>query len=309
MHTGLTKQATLLAALLLAGGCWDSNGAGNGDASAEDGGDTGGDADADADGDADTDSDGDTDADSDADTDSDADSDTDSDGDSDADSDADADSDTDTDSDADADSDADTDADADTDTDTSEGCVASGGQCKLVCPDGTEWDSAYTDCKLNRLCCMPTDTDAPCPGFFDPATGMCWQNPAEDIYVTGKRAQEQYCPNRGWRIPTIYELMSLIRGCPVIESCKNLPQDYTADQCWGCEDAIGEGPDEGCYWDSALEGPCESYWSSDIYVADSKSLVVFFGGALVTVGLTYDEPGTNRVRCVISGELGAGGGV
>ena len=58
--------------------------------------------------------------------------------------------------------------------------------------------------------------------WHDPKSGLTWQNPPSDVRMDLKTATA-YCSSltldggSGWRLPTIGELRSLIRGCPAIE--------------------------------------------------------------------------------------------
>jgi hypothetical protein len=268
-------------------GCWESNiSVSTADAALTDGG---------SNTDADSDSDTDTDTDSDSDTDTDNDSDTDADTDTDSDNDSDTDADTDTDSDNDSDTDADTDSDSDSDSDTGVDCLISGGECKLACSDGTSLDDSYTDCKQNKFCCMPNDIDAHCSGYEDTTTGICWQNPAEDVKRSGRQASK-YCHNRGWRVPTIVELMTLVDGCDMSQ-CNPLT-DYDENCYYICEE--NKGPDGGCYWFGDLEGPCGRYRSSTFFNLGSDQFVLLFESGSIHTDEFEFLPSATFVRCLIS---------
>jgi hypothetical protein len=286
----------VLANLLGPLGCYETSEANEPDA--------GSDADTDTDSDSDTDMDSDTDADTDADTDSDTDSDSDTDMDSDTDADTDADTDSDTDADTDADTDSDTDSDSDTDTDTDSEtdskCINNGGQCKFACPEGTIFDDSFTGCAFqNKLCCMPEDPLKPCSGYEDSSTGICWQNPSDYVFREGYLA-ETYCKNRGWLLPTIDELMSLVNGCASVLDCDpdTCAQSCDAPCSTGCD--IYQGPEDGCYWKENLNGPCEFYWSSSKADFDLFALGVSFDSAQVIGKYVQEGTPNGRIRCIIS---------
>ena len=110
--------------------------------------------------------------------------------------------------------------------------------------------------------------------WTDSATGLIWQKTmGTDCWDEWDDAKE-YCQNLNWgghdnwRLPTISELRSLIRGCDatatggscgVTDSCLDGCDCYDSDLC-GCTE--GSGPANGCYWPPELEGKCGTYWSS-----------------------------------------------
>jgi hypothetical protein len=109
----------------------------------------------------------------------------------------------------------------------------------------------------------------------------------------------------GWRLPTIGELRTLIRGCPATDdggTC-NVDDDCL---CSSCTDAFPicncpeyKGPAEGgCYWPDEMEGDCDwnlsSSWMEDN--ATYNWLVNFSNG-----GIFYDimaGVGPEHARCV-----------
>jgi len=153
--------------------------------------------------------------------------------------------------------------------------------------------------------CIPN-----CP-YYDSDSNLCWQDPPNDEAVSWSVAA-RYCQNlslsgRGpgqWRLPTISELRSLIRGCSPTalhgacsvtdscrhQACQNGPCD--PDSC-----ASGRGPATGgCYWPSGLRGECSNYWSSVENRNDgSEAWFVYFGEGAVRTG---PKNGFHRARCV-----------
>ncbi len=107
----------------------------------------------------------------------------------------------------------------------------------------------------------------------DESTGLTWQ--VASVCCMNERNAKNYCESLswagfdGWRLPTIDELRSLVRGCEdtaaagacgVHDDC-NLTTCWT-DACLGCE--AEEGPNAGCYGEPNLPGVCERYWSSTL---------------------------------------------
>jgi hypothetical protein len=147
-------------------------------------------------------------------------------------------------------------------------------------------------------------------GWFDPVTGLCWEEPPDATMRSWDEAVA-YCDALAlggftdWQMPTIGQLRSLIRGCPATEtdgSCSVTDFCFDAD-CWndtcdGCVVFSGPGP-SGCYWDPVVTGPCEWCWSSSPYVgAPSYVWGVYFYGGNVNHN---NAEGTGYARCVRPG--------
>lgn len=178
-------------------------------------------------------------------------------------------------SDTDSDTDVDTDVDGDTDTDADTGT----GECTGVCT------------------------------WVDESTGLVWQNPPLDNRVYYENATA-YCDglelegHDEWRLPTLSELRSLIRGCPLTvtggdcqlaDDCLTV-ECYEGEACNGC--ASGEGPGlDGCYWDETLVGECGYYWSSTHSLPEAWQ--VYFHRGSFFDATTYENKGV--VRCVLDG--------
>jgi Protein of unknown function (DUF1566) len=116
----------------------------------------------------------------------------------------------------------------------------------------------------------------------DPFSGLMWQNPPLGR-MKGWDDAKTYCNNLflggrwDWRLPSITELRSLIRGCDgtetggscaVTDSCNWDSCRYSS--CYEC--SLDGGPSGGCYWPSQTNGECFDYWSSsevadDVYSA------------------------------------------
>jgi len=107
--------------------------------------------------------------------------------------------------------------------------------------------------------------------WTDPDSGLMWQ---KEYYPKNKNWYDAwaYCDlnyHHGffdWRMPTISELRSLIRGCPDTEtggSCGITDECTSYDACYdesckSCELA------ETCYWPDDLGEDCGSFWSASI---------------------------------------------
>lgn len=145
------------------------------------------------------------------------------------------------------------------------------------------------------------------PIWTDKATGLTWQVTPPANQMSWSEANT-YCAEldlegAGWRLPTINELRSLIRGCYPNEiggSCK-----VDADECsaWSCANHdcpscgyFGGPTNDGCYWPEAVDGDCSIYWSSttlEDYEEDAWD-VWFHHGNVENLRKEYDE----NVRCV-----------
>ena len=115
--------------------------------------------------------------------------------------------------------------------------------------------------------------------IVDELTGLMWQGRPDEDWILWADAKDR-CDNlelegyTDWRLPTITELRTLIRGCPgtvtggacqVIDACGDAC--YSPD-CDGC--GVYQGPGaEGCYMDAIWGDSCAYHWSSSTYVGGS----------------------------------------
>ena len=100
------------------------------------------------------------------------------------------------------------------------------------------------------------DATDPCEGgWLDETTGLCWEEPSG---TEGNWDEANgYCAGRAtadglpWRLPTISELRTLVRGCPsivaggscrVADSCPSMTTCYSATECLICGVDAGPGP-------------------------------------------------------------------
>lgn len=146
--------------------------------------------------------------------------------------------------------------------------------------------------------------------WYDTTSGLAWESPPRGGSRTWQDANN-YCQNLqlagvSWRMPTISELRSLVRGCPATEasgSCGVADDclDYLTCRkvtCAGCE--LGAGPSEGCYKPSQLTVICNWCWSSSSAGAPDYAYRLNFA----TGGLDRRAKTEGYfVRCVHDGEL------
>jgi len=149
--------------------------------------------------------------------------------------------------------------------------------------------------------------------WTDSTTALTWQNgPAVGSIQYDVTDAQLYCSGLswggfgGWRLPTISELRSLIRGCAatepggacgVTDGCLEL---RCLASCGGCPHSEGPAPG-GFYWPSELSGNADNWWYwSDSAVApnnlvdDAGWTVDFNLGSVSLALIDYN----NAVRCV-----------
>ncbi len=142
-------------------------------------------------------------------------------------------------------------------------------------------------------------------------SNLIWQNPPAGSLMDWEDAKD-YCINLSldgysdWRLPTISELRSLIRGCPYTETdgiCRVTDECLSADPpCLDtdynrCE--YESGPADGCYWSEDMQGKCGNHWSSSQVVELGWGRwSVSFPEALVRPA---DKAELQYVRCVSNG--------
>jgi hypothetical protein len=150
--------------------------------------------------------------------------------------------------------------------------------CVLVagCGDGRgETCGRATDCQGGLLCvdggCAQVASTDIGGVYADPVTRLQWQMRPTSGPVDWESAV-MHCESlelsgTGWRLPSVDELRTLIRGCPATESggpCAAtnacLTYDLCLSDCTGCEPDAG--PAAGCYWPDELEGSCSWYWTA-----------------------------------------------
>jgi len=108
--------------------------------------------------------------------------------------------------------------------------------------------------------------------WTDPTTNLTWQVTPTGGYMSWDEAIS-HCDNLkiaggGWRLPTISELRSLIRGCEetMIGGACKVSDDCTDwscndDNCDGCANLQGSGVD-GAYWPTGVQGDYGHFYYS-----------------------------------------------
>ena len=142
---------------------------------------------------------------------------------------------------------------------------------------------------------------------------LVWQNPPSDAVFTHAEAAP-HCDNLvldgydDWRLPTINELRSIIRGCEstelggecgVADDCTGHHSDcFDWDTCATCDYLTGPGPG-GAYWPADFSGEIGTYWSSTALAeTDIDSWCVDYSDGAVHYGEIEYDGHTYSVRCV-----------
>ena len=167
-------------------------------------------------------------------------------------------------------------------------------------------DIMHNDIQAEEVQAEDIETEPTGGTWTDSSSGLTWQNPPAESAMQWPEAVD-YCENlildghSDWRLPTISELRSLIRGCPATQtgwSCGVDDGCLSFSSCWSdpCEGCSSGGPDDGCYRPVEVEGSCDWYWSSSSREDDDfyRWFVIFFSGR-VDHGV---KALGNDVRCV-----------
>lgn len=147
------------------------------------------------------------------------------------------------------------------------------------------------------------DTPGDVKVWLDESTGLMWQtDPSCDAYIDSADICHamKLAGYNDWRMPTISELRTLIRGCPktqtggvcdVTDDCTDPVECRYGSDCF-CN--AGDGPEGGCYGPTEISDNCMDYWSSSETSNYLRWMVSFYVGG-VGVG-AYD--GYARIICV-----------
>ncbi|MGE0792142.1 MAG: DUF1566 domain-containing protein [Sandaracinaceae bacterium] len=175
------------------------------------------------------------------------------------------------------------------------GCLDDhGGGCSEMA-ECSEREICTSDVEAGEGTCVAAEHVDAGDVFMDPSTGLEWQVTPFDADMDWASAvahcEQLELDGTGWRLPTIGELRSLIRGCAGTETggrCAISDTCLSFETCEiaGCEGcALDVGPSDGCYWPAELEGDCERfYWSgSTIEEVDDRTFYIIFSFAHMSV--------------------------
>ena len=146
-------------------------------------------------------------------------------------------------------------------------------QCFDPCVGKECGDDGYGgSCGTCGICdeCQDSQCESVC--WTDPTSGLTWQimptGGSMELFGAKSHCSGLSLDGGGWRLPTIGELRTLIRGCTATEvggSCNVEEGDCLGgackdSSCTGC--SVNKGPADGCYWPDEMHGLCTGYWSS-----------------------------------------------
>ncbi len=147
-----------------------------------------------------------------------------------------------------------------------------------------------------------------CGGWPDDTSGLCWQHPPAEEAFTWPEAI-QHCDGLvlngrdDWRLPSVSELRTLIRGCPdtepggscLLEDGCEESIDCAVGACPGCTYKEGPGA-AGCYWDADLGEVCGCFWSfTPEDQSDGMACCILFNVGSVALRPSFEKW---SVRCV-----------
>jgi hypothetical protein len=164
------------------------------------------------------------------------------------------------------------------------------------------------DCRPTSVTCNAGQTGSSC--WYDSTSNLSWEVTPSGGSETWQSAVDScaalsLCGHDDWRLPTISELRSLIRGCAatqtggtcgVTDTCLSI-DCLSKVICNGC--SPDGGPNNGCHWPAEIEGECNWSWSSSS-VANYTDLAWRVDFALGGVR-DYGEMNALDARCVRDG--------
>jgi hypothetical protein len=182
-------------------------------------------------------------------------------------------------------------------TETAFTCSGSSETCDIETESSGETVACETDerCEVtgNVAACVQNSS---CIEWCDAAEDLCWLKAANNeglIYSAAKT----YCESgtwggKAWRLPTVHELITLMRGCVNVEiqgagarsPCRILPDGCAndcndAEYCGQCTAYGGPDASDGCYWPEEITGECsEAYWTTNGYWPNGHYYVQFSTG-------------------------------
>ena len=157
--------------------------------------------------------------------------------------------------------------------------------------------------------------------WIDTAHKLMWQNSFDEeeggYWVISRKESEGYCDELelaeydDWRMPSLYELKTLIRNCPATEpegecelseTCADWETCYS-DACDGCEESV-----DCTYRPVELQGYCGRYYTDTQYVPNTLPsphemeavfMVDFWTGEILRYQVPEtDSFGSDYIRCV-----------
>ena len=199
---------------------------------------------------------------------------------------------------------------------TGQRCMA--GRCEAPAEScgGADLDSDPTNCGTCGHRCQSGDAcvSGQCelnPVWLDRKTGLSWE--AFPGKLRSYDSAAGHCASlkigtQSWRVPSVGELRSLIRGCAATEingSC-GVTDNCLNGKCAGedgysdCNEKCpaGRGQASGCYWPGELGGNCSArFWTSSKFEGSSRlSWTVDFQDASIS---EYSTEFTDEgIRCV-----------
>ena len=192
-------------------------------------------------------------------------------------------------------------------------CSSSNNDSNEEDSSGSADDDPQDDDDVKMAFDYRSSYDMPEDVWTDPDSGLMWQVWPK-FFKLGSAIE--YCNTvdyygyTDWRLPTISELRTLVRGCPgtyidggcgITDSCVDISYCWS-DECHGCK--AFKGPAEGgIYWPSEIKGikgyEDSTTWSItdhpySYYSTNRTWTAVFYNGSVLTSSDHYKH----LVRCV-----------